>query len=235
MAEQSVATTGLVVAIDGPSGSGKSSVSRAVATRLGVGYLDTGAMYRALTWWCLDQDIDLTDAAAVATAAEEVPLAMGTDPEDPRVEVDGQDISAAIRGSEVTSAVTKVATNTAVRPVLQQAQRDLMTAIAEDTGGVVAEGRDITTVVAPDADVRILLTASEAARLRRRSNELHGHSDENAVAATRDQIVARDRADSTVSQFTTASDGVVTLDTSDLDFEGSVDAVLAIVAEQTGR
>jgi cytidylate kinase len=119
--------------------------------------------------------------------------------------------------------------------VLQQAQRDLMAAIAEDTGGVVAEGRDITTVVAPNADVRILLTASEAARLRRRSTELHGHSDESAVAATRDQIVARDRADSTVSQFTTASDGVVTLDTSDLDFEGSVDAVLAIVVEQTGR
>jgi cytidylate kinase len=97
---------------------------------------------------------------------------------------------------------------------------------------VVAEGRDITTVVAPEAPVRILLTASEEARLRRRSTELHGRSDDSAVAATRDQIVQRDRADSTVSQFTTASDGVVTVDTSDLDFEGSVAAVLAVVRER---
>lgn len=221
--------TGLVVAIDGPSGSGKSSVSRAVAAQLGVGYLDTGAMYRALTWWCLDQGIDLDDAAAVVQAAQEFPLGIGTDPGDPRVQVGDSDITSDIRTERVTAAVTQVATNVGVRPVLQQAQRDLMTAIAEDTGGVVAEGRDITTVVAPDAVVRILLTASEEARLRRRSTELHGHSDDSAVAATRDQIVHRDRADSTVSQFTTAADGVVTVDTSDLDFDGSVAAVLAVV------
>ncbi|MCA0335890.1 MAG: (d)CMP kinase [Actinobacteria bacterium] len=225
-------TAPIVVAIDGPSGSGKSSVSRAVARELGVGYLDTGAMYRALTWWCLAQDIDLTDGPAVVAAAEDFPLAIGTDPDDPRVQVGDSDVTTEIRSERVTAAVTAVATNVGVRPVLQQAQRDLIAAIAEDAGGVVAEGRDITTVVAPEAPVRILLTASEEARLRRRSTELHGRSDDSAVAATRDQIVQRDRADSTVSQFTTASDGVVTVDTSDLDFEGSVAAVLAVVRER---
>jgi len=219
----------LVVAIDGPSGSGKSSVSKVVATRLGVGYLDTGAMYRALAWWCLSRGIDTTDSEAVAAAAASYPLRMGTEPGAPWVRVGDTDVTAAIRSPEVTAAVTAVATNTAVRPVLQAAQRDLMAAIAAATGGVVAEGRDLTTVVAPDARVRLLLTASEEARLRRRSTELHGHSGADAVAATRDQIVSRDAADSTVSQFTVAADGVVTIDTSDLDFEGSVEAVLAVV------
>ena len=101
----------LIIAIDGPSGSGKSSVSRAVASRLGVGYLDTGAMYRALTWWCLDQGIDLDDRDAVTDAAGDYPLAIGTDPEDPVVQVGDTDVTQAIRTPEVTAAVTKVATN----------------------------------------------------------------------------------------------------------------------------
>ena len=121
-----------------------------------------------------------------------------------------------------------------VRPVLQQLQRDLMTSIAERTGGVVAEGRDITTVVAPDALVRILLTASEEARLRRRATELHGEAGAEQVEATRDIVVRRDRDDSAVSQFTEAADGVTLLDTSDLDFDGSVRAVLEIVARTRG-
>jgi cytidylate kinase len=219
----------LIVAIDGPSGSGKSSVSKAVARELGVGFLDTGAMYRALTWWCLEEGVDLDDQAAVAQAARDLPLEMGTDPAAPRVQVSGREVNQDIRTTRVSEVVSKVATNTDVRPVLQQLQRELMGQIAEQTGGVVAEGRDITTVVAPDADVRILLTASEAARLRRRSKELHGHDEDHAVEATRDQIVRRDKDDSTVSEFTQAADGVVALDTSDLDFEQSVAAVLRIV------
>lgn len=219
----------LTVAIDGPSGSGKSSVSKAVARELGVGFLDTGAMYRALTWWCLEEGVDLDDQAAVAQAARELPLEMGHDPRVPQVRVSGREISQDIRTTRVSAVVSKVATNTDVRPVLQQRQRELMVQIAADTGGVVAEGRDITTVVAPDADVRILLTASEEARLRRRSRELHGHAEEHAVQATRDQVVRRDRDDSTVSQFTEAADGVVLVDTSDLDFEQSVQAVLSVV------
>ncbi|MBP6994705.1 MAG: (d)CMP kinase [Phycicoccus sp.] len=224
-------TRRLLIAIDGPSGSGKSSVSKEVARRLGFGFLDTGAMYRALTWWVQERGLDFADWPAVAEAAEDLPLAIGTDPDLPHVEVDGTDITSAIRSETVTSAVSAVATNTLVRPILQRRQRALMGEIASRTGGVVAEGRDITTVVAPDADVRILLTASEEARLRRRSTELHGHAQAHAVEATRDQIVRRDRDDATVSEFSVAADGVVTIDTSDLDFEQSVQAVLE-VAEQ---
>ncbi|HOB78563.1 MAG TPA: (d)CMP kinase [Ornithinibacter sp.] len=223
----------LTVAIDGPSGSGKSSVSRAVARALGVGFLDTGAMYRALTWWCLERDIDLTDADAVAAAARDLPLAVGTDPDAPTVSVAGTDISQAIRTTRVSTSVSAVATNLEVRAELQQRQRDLMAQIAQETGGVVAEGRDITTVVAPDASVRVLLTASEEARLRRRSAELHGSTDAAAVEATRDQVVRRDRDDSTVSTFTEAAPGVVLVDTSDLDFDQSVAAVLAVVTAET--
>lgn len=222
-------TNGLTIAIDGPSGSGKSSVSRAVAAELGIGYLDTGAMYRALTWWCLYAGIDLTDRQAVASAAETMPVLQGSDPQAPTVVMDGHDIAADIRTDRVTAAVTAVATNTLVRPVLQERQRAAMAQIAQERGGVVAEGRDITTVVAPDADVRLLLTASPQARLARRSTELHGHAGADAVAATHDQIVRRDEADSTVSNFLEAADGVHVVDTSDLDFQQSVDAVLAII------
>ncbi|MEO7070888.1 MAG: (d)CMP kinase, partial [Nostocoides sp.] len=174
----------VIIAIDGPSGTGKSSVSKAVARELGIGFLDTGAMYRALTWWCLDQGIDLTDRDAVVAAADAMPLVQGSDPSHPTVVMTGVDISEAIRSTEVTTAVTAVATHPRVRPVLQRRQREAMVAIARETGGVVAEGRDITTVVAPDADVRVLLTASEEARLRRRSTELHGDADANSVART---------------------------------------------------
>jgi len=228
-------TAPLTIAIDGPSGSGKSSVSRAVARRLGVGYLDTGAMYRALTWWCLEQGLDLTDTDAVAAAARDLPLEIGTDPDASTVSVGGTDVSEAIRTTRVSTAVSAVATNLEVRAVLQQLQRDLMARIAEQAGGVVAEGRDITTVVAPDARVRVLLTASEEARLRRRSAELHGTVDAASVEATRDQVVRRDRDDSTVATFTEAAEGVVLVDTSDLDFDESVEAVLDVVAAETAE
>lgn len=224
-------TTPIVIAIDGPSGSGKSSVSRAVAQHLGYGYVDTGAMYRALTWWCRHEEIDLDDAAAVAEASAALPLTMGTDPAAATVSVGGVDVGAAIRTSEVSSAVSRVATNLDVRAEMRRRQRELISTTAAERGGVVAEGRDITTVVAPDADVRILLTASEQARLARRSTELHGSADATALAATRDEVVRRDRDDSTVSQFTSAADGVHELDTSDLDFDSSVDAVLALVRD----
>lgn len=165
----------------------------------------------------------------MAAAVEVMPLEMGTDPTAPTVSMGGRSISAEIREPRIATIVSQVATNLEVRPKLQQRQRDLMKQIAERDGGVVAEGRDVTTVVAPDADVRILMVASEEARLARRSKELHGEADEASVAATRSQIVDRDRADSTVSSFLTAADGVVTLDTSDLTFQQSVEAVLTLV------
>lgn len=225
---------GIRVAIDGPSGSGKSSVSKKVAAHLGIGYLDTGAMYRALTWYCLDRGIDLDDLGAVADAVTAMPLEMVTDPSAPSISMGGTRIDAEIRTTRIAEVVSKVATNLQVRPKLQQRQRELMAQIAADQGGVVAEGRDITTVVAPDADVRILMVASEAARLARRSKELHGGADDAAIAATRTQIVDRDKADSTVSSFMSAADGVVTLDTSDLTFQQSVEAVLTLVERARG-
>ncbi len=225
--------TSLVIAIDGPSGSGKSSVSRAVAERLDLAYLDTGAMYRALTWWCAQQGVDLEDEVAVALAARGLPLHMGTNPRSSSVQVAGVVVDEVIRTSEISQSVSKVATNLEVRAELCNRQRALIAESVENSGGVVAEGRDITTVVAPDADVRILLVASQAARLARRALELHGEADHVSVAATHDQIVRRDRDDSTVSQFMEAAQGVTLVDTSDLDFEQSVQAVLDVVGART--
>lgn len=218
----------LVIAIDGPSGTGKSSVSKAVARRLGLSYLDTGAMYRALAWSCVDAGIDLTDAVAVAEHARAFDLQMGMDPAAPSVGVGGRLVDQEIRESSVTSVVSQVATNLDVRANMKQRQRDLIAQGSAATGGCVAEGRDITTVVAPDAAVRILMTASEEARMSRRSKQLRV-----AAESTRSQIVDRDKADSTVSQFTTAADGVVTIDTSHIDFRQSVNAVLQVVKEAT--
>jgi cytidylate kinase len=225
----------LVIAIDGPSGSGKSSVSRAVARGLGLAYLDTGAMFRALTWWCLHEQVDLDDLEAVAEAARRLPLTMGTDPTAPSVQVGGVPVDEAIRRTEISSSVSRVATNLEVRAELLRRQRDIIADCSTAGSGVVAEGRDITTVVAPDADVRILLLASEEARLARRAKELHGEAHAEAVDATRDQIVRRDRDDSSVSQFMQAAPGVDTVDTSHLDLEQSVQAVLDVVATRTGR
>ena len=225
----------LVIAIDGPSGSGKSSVSRAVARGLGLAYLDTGAMFRALTWWCLHEHVDLDDLEAVAEAARRLPLTMGTDPTAPSVQVGGVPVDEAIRRTEISSSVSRVATNLEVRAELLRRQRDIIADCSTAGSGVVAEGRDITTVVAPDADVRILLLASEEARLARRAKELHGEAHAEAVDATRDQIVRRDRDDSSVSEFMQAAPGVDTVDTSHLDLEQSVQAVLDVVAARTGR
>jgi len=224
----------MVIAIDGPSGSGKSSVSRAVAQHLGLAYLDTGAMFRALTWWCAQEGIDLEDLALVAQAARDLPLMMGTNPDAPSVQVAGVAIDEAIRTTEISASVSKVATNLEVRTELCARQRALIAESMLSSGGVVAEGRDITTVVAPDADVRILLVASQQARLARRAKELHGEAGHAAVSATHDQIVRRDRDDSTVSEFMNAAPGVTVVDTSELDFEQSVDAVLAVVAASVG-
>jgi cytidylate kinase len=216
----------LVVAVDGPSGSGKSSVSREVAARLGLRYLDTGAMYRALTWWVLAQGVDPADQPAVARLARELPLVIGTSTESTLLTVDGQDLTAAVREPRISAAVSAIATNLDVRAELIRRQREL---IAEDDRGIVVEGRDITTVVAPDADARVLLTASEQARLARRALEVHGSDDDAAIAATRDHVVRRDAQDATVADFLEAGLGVTVIDSSELSFEETVEAVLAVV------
>lgn len=219
----------LVVAIDGPSGSGKSSVSKEVARRLHLAYLDTGAMYRALTWFCVTTGIDLSDAAAVEQASRDLVLELSTTPREEYVRVDGADVTDAIREPAISSAVSAVATTLGARTELIRRQREL---IEKHHRRIVVEGRDITTVVAPGAEVRMLLTASEEARLRRRGIQLGGTQNAEQLAA---QVTQRDAKDSTVVNFTQAADGVVTLDSSDLDFAETVDAALVIVTKVLNR
>ena len=221
-----VSGSGVVVAMDGPSGSGKSSTARGVASRLGLRYLDTGAMYRALTWWVLAQGVDPADQPTVARLARELPLEIGTSTESTLLTVDGQDLTAAVREPRISAVVSAIATNLDVRAELIRRQRAL---IAEEDRGIVVEGRDITTVVAPDADARVLLTASELARLGRRALEVHGRDDDAAIAATRDHVVRRDAQDATVADFLEAGEGVTVIDSSELSFEETVEAVLAVV------
>jgi CMP/dCMP kinase len=178
----------LVIAMDGPSGSGKSSVSKGVARALGLRYLDTGAMYRAVTWWMLREGVPVDDPLAVAKRAGEPRLSCGTDPDAPQISVDGTDVARPIRTPEVTGSVSAVAAVPAVRERLVALQREVIGA-----GGIVVEGRDIGTVVAPDAPVKIYLTASAEARAQRRSKELTGAD----VAVTQADMARRDRLDST--------------------------------------
>jgi len=202
-------SAGLVVAVDGPSGSGKSTLARAVATSAGLAYLDTGAMYRAVTWAALDHGLDLADTAAVAALSRGLDIDVTTDPAATAVRVAGVDVTEAIRRPGLSAVVSAVATNLEVRTELVARQR----AVAA-RGGVVLEGRDTTTVVAPAADVRILLTADEATRLARRAREVRGSDDEAALAATHAEVLDRDVRDSAVADFTTAADGVTVIDSS---------------------
>lgn len=231
---------GIVVAIDGPAGSGKSTVSKRVADALGLAYLDTGAMYRACAWWADHCGIDLDNHAAVAKAAREMPLEIHLDPNAQVFSCDGEDITEAIRTSELSKVVSKVAVNLDVREELVRRQREIIAGELEPGSysggrGIVAEGRDITTVVAPDAPVRVLVTASEEARLARRSLEKRGEVSSAALEATKDEVLRRDRDDSSVlKNFLTAADGVTTIDTSDLSIDEVVDAVLDLIAQTSG-
>ncbi|WP_336640028.1 (d)CMP kinase [Micrococcus luteus] len=226
-----VAPAPLVVAVDGPSGSGKSSVSKAVARRLGAAYLDTGAMYRAVAWHCLHEGVDLADAEAVAAAAVAMDLDQSTDPDVEAVRVGGTDVTEAIRGPEVTDTVSTVAVVIPVREELHRRQRAVIAA----AGRMVAEGRDITTVVAPDAHARVLLTASEAVRTARRSGQLAAAGETGVDAGTlHRQVAGRDARDATVSTFDRPADGVALVDSTELDFEQTVAAVLAAVEDQAG-
>lgn len=222
-------SVGVVIALDGPSGSGKSTVSRKVAERLGLSYLDTGAMYRALAWWCQHTGVDLRDQEAVAEASRRMHLDMPLDPCAQKIVCEGKDITQAIRTSELSKVVSAVATNVAVRAEMKRRQREI---IKSTRMGIIAEGRDITSVVAPDADVRVLLTASQEARLARRALEVRGSADAQALAATRDEVVRRDADDSTVSEFMRAEDGVTTIDSSSMGIDEVVDAVISLVPEE---
>jgi cytidylate kinase len=199
---------GLVVAVDGPSGSGKSSAARGVATALGLRYLDTGAMYRAVTWWMLEHQVDLADTDSVIKQALGLPVELSTDPAAEQVRVAGFEVTTQIRERAVSNAVSRVASIPRVRGYLIAMQQQIIADAVATSGGIVAEGRDIGTVVAPDAGVKVFLTASEQARAERRTAELASqHFDQVLAAAgppdaelTKREQATRDRLDAPQTQ-----------------------------------
>lgn len=215
----------LVIAIDGPSGSGKSSTAREVARRLDLSYLDTGAMYRAVAVAFLDAGVSPEDGPGVIAATTGAAIEISLDPDDPWVRVNGRDVTRDIREPRTARNVSAVSTIPECRADLVRRQRALMDA---DPRGCVAEGRDITTVVYPDADLRLLLTAAPEVRLARRGGEMGGRVDQDQL---RDQVLRRDADDSKLVDFQTAAEGVQHLDTSDLSFDEVVDTIVALAKE----
>lgn len=211
----------MIIAIDGPSGSGKSSTSRGVAERLGYRYLDTGAMYRACTWQMLESG--LTDREQIVDLVRGADLEFTLDPTHFRIAINGTDVTEAIREPRVSAAVSRLATIADVRTELVARQQQVVRANSE---GIVAEGRDTTTVVAPDAEVRVLLVADPVARMARRGAELGDKADQ---ATLTDQILRRDRDDSAVAQFEEAAPGVTVVDSTHLDLEQVIDVICDLV------
>lgn len=216
-----------LVAIDGPAGSGKSSVSKQVARELGFGYLDTGAAYRALAWAVQNLAGFSLEQIPAKDLFKEFDYQISLDPDDYWVRVGDKDLTAAIRSSAVAESVSSVARIPEVRTFMKALTRNLVSESA--LPGVVVEGRDITTVVAPDAEIKILLTASEEVRLKRRSAELS----EATAASVKRQVSERDASDSKVVDFMTPAPGVQLVDSSDLNFEQTVSAVVSLI-EQSG-
>ena len=228
--------SGPLIAIDGPSGSGKSSTSRGVAQRLGLRYVDTGAMYRAMTWWMLEHGIDVDDPSAVAARCDAPVIELRDDPADPAVSVDGRDVSADIRGSAVADAVSRVAAVPEVRALLVSEQRAMVAqAMAEGTG-VVMEGRDIGTVVLPEADLKVYLTADVEARAARRALEEAQRSGSGSVDAAQANLQSRDALDTTrtVSPLQQAADAVA-IDGTHLSLDEVIAAVVAALPPGSGR
>ena len=211
-----------IIAIDGPAGSGKSSVSKAVAKELSFGYLDTGAAYRALTWAVLNQNLDVSNASA-QEIAQSFDYSISLDPEDYWVKVADLDLTYEIRLASVGEAVSQFASLPQVRQYMHLLTKELVN--SSGLAGVVVEGRDITTAVFPDAEKRILLTASEEVRLKRRSAEL---PEGTSIA---DQVTKRDQNDSKVVDFLVPAPGVHLVDSTELDFDSTVKAIIALVAK----
>lgn len=223
----------LIIAIDGPSGSGKSSTSRGVAQRLGLRYVDTGAMYRAIAWWMLENGVDVDDPQAVAEHCDRPVLRLETDPADPRIFVDGRDVSVNIRQPDVAGAVSKVAAVAEVRTRLVQEQRAMVRECLTGDVGVVMEGRDIGTVVLPDADLKVYLTADAEARAQRRALET-GSGDAEQVISAAANLADRDHRDSTraASPLQAASDAVH-IDGTHLTLDQVIAAVIDLVPTES--
>lgn len=220
-----------VIAIDGPSGTGKSTVARWVAQDLGLSYLDTGANYRAATLWCMKNGLDLANPQSVQTQhitdlITTMPLAQDLNPNNVTVALDGQDITEAIRSDDVTANVSVLSTRPEVREHLVRLQRQAI----DSRPRIVVEGRDITTVVAPDAQARILLTASPEVRMARRGQQLREtHQDATNVES---DVIARDAKDSALVDFMTPAEGVAEIDSTNLSLEDTVTVVLAEIQRQ---
>jgi len=224
-----------VIAVDGPAGSGKSSVCRGVAERLGLRYLDTGAMYRAMTWAMLTAGVDVDDPAAVAAHTGAVRIISGTDPRNPTIHVGASDVSGPIRSDEVTGAVSAVSAVPLVRDRLVDVQRAEVAAARDAGEGIVVEGRDITTVVLPDADLKVFITADPAIRAARRAaQDADLGKDGVDVRTTETALLERDAKDSTrtTSPLAQAPDAVV-VDTTDLTLEQVIDRVCDLTRSRT--
>jgi CMP/dCMP kinase len=221
----------LTIAIDGPAGTGKSSVSRGLARMLDARYLNTGAMYRIVTLAVLRAGIDVADAEAIGNLAPRVDLAVGFDPDEDRAYLDGEDVSVEIRGDAVTNAVSAVSAVPAVRALLVERQREL----AGGIGSVVVEGRDIGTVVLPDADVKVFLTASAEERAQRRNDQNVAAGLGDDYAAVLADVRRRDHLDSTraVSPLRAADDALV-VDSSDMSESETIAVLLDLVEQRAG-
>jgi cytidylate kinase len=218
----------LIIAVDGPAGSGKSSAARGAARGLGLRYLDTGAMYRALTWWMLHHGVPVGSAEAVAAHSGQPVIEVSTDPGSPAIGVDGTDVTAQIRTRQVSNAVSAVASVPEVRTRLVAMQQDIIARTCATGAGIVAEGRDIGTVVAPGAPVKVYLTASETTRAERRSADLA--ADPSAtVARTQAEQQRRDQADA--AQMAKAPDAVL-IDSTALDLDEVVSVIVGLARER---
>ncbi|RSN07860.1 (d)CMP kinase [Streptomyces sp. WAC 05977] len=217
-----------MVAMDGPSGTGKSTVSRKLATKLGAGYLDTGAMYRMVTLAVLRAGTDLTDADAIADVARKAEFGIGTSPDEATVTLAGEDVAAEIRGADVTTAVSPVSAVPAVRELLVARQREIIAEVLGRVGGIVVEGRDIGTVVSPDAPLKIFLTASAEVRAARRSAQDSAAGRESTVDVAKAAVERRDHLDSTrAASPLRAAEDAVEVDTSALN----IDQVIVALSE----
>jgi CMP/dCMP kinase len=222
-----------VIALDGPSGTGKSTVARRLAMLLGAGYLNTGAMYRTVTLAVLRAGVDVGDAAEVARVAEGVDLRIGTDPADQEVWLGEETVSAEIRGRAVTLAVSAVSAVPRVRELLKLRQWEIIDEVRATRGGVVVEGRDIGTVIAPDAPLKVFLTASADARALRRTNQDAAEGRVSTLDATRADVERRDGLDSSrAAAPLQAAEDAVWLDTTDLDVDGVLNRILGLVDER---
>ncbi len=229
-AQGTVGLAGLVIAMDGTAGAGKSTASRAVAARLGLRYLDTGAMYRAVTWAMLLDGVDLDDASGVADRADSVSIEPGTDPERPTITLDGTSVEEEIRSAETTAAVSRVSAVPRVRAILTAQQRRIIGA-----GGIVVEGRDIGTVVAPGAALKVYLTADPSARAERRSAELLAGT-RGDIKAVESDLLRRDEYDSTrVAAPLAAARDAVRVDSTFLTLDQVVEQIAALALERCGE